>query len=676
MKVALTLTILLLAVLSYGQAPHQINYQAVARDASGVVVANELVKVRYTIHDASPTGPVEYVETKDSILTNQFGLFTAPIGAGQAQTGTFATINWSSGIKYLQVEFGMERTAGYTDMGATQLLSVPFALYAEASGAGSGSGATGATGPTGPAGATGAVGATGPAGANGANGAAGATGPTGANGATGPAGSGGGATGPTGPAGANGAAGATGPAGANGAVGPTGPTGSIGAAGATGPIGSNGATGATGPSGANGLAGPTGPAGSNGAAGAAGATGPTGSNGATGATGATGPTGVGTAGATGPTGAGGGATGATGPTGANGAVGAAGPTGANGAAGPTGPTGTAGIAGAAGATGPTGAAGIAGIAGAAGATGPTGTAGAAGAAGPTGARGATGNNGTTGATGPTGAGVTGPTGPTGSNGSAGAVGPTGPTGVGTAGAAGPTGPTGAAGANGSGVSGGTANYVTKYATATTVTPSQIFDNGTWVGVGTTTATTGVKLEVNGTVKISGGTPGAGKVLTSDANGVGSWQTPASGGSGSGSSAGFAATRGVSQSSQSFASGGGSPVQVIFNTVEYDDASAYSSSTGEFTAPSAGLYHFDVQVGLGACVANSSVSLDLSTSSGDDYTATRMVGTASYNSVNYSTNIKLAAGDVVYIYLTNNASSGSISTSILNVETRFSGYKVY
>jgi hypothetical protein len=33
------------------------------------------------------------------------------------------------------------------------------------------------------------------------------------------------------------------------------------------------------------------------------------------------------------------------------------------------------------------------------------------------------------------------------------------------------------------------------------------------------------LEVNGTVKISGGTPGAGKVLTSDANGLASWQTP-------------------------------------------------------------------------------------------------------------------------------------------------------
>lgn len=35
-----------------------------------------------------------------------------------------------------------------------------------------------------------------------------------------------------------------------------------------------------------------------------------------------------------------------------------------------------------------------------------------------------------------------------------------------------------------------------------------------------------KLDINGTIKISGGSPGAGKVLTSDAAGLASWQTPA------------------------------------------------------------------------------------------------------------------------------------------------------
>ncbi|MBW6534207.1 MAG: hypothetical protein K0B11_04320 [Mariniphaga sp.] len=45
------------------------------------------------------------------------------------------------------------------------------------------------------------------------------------------------------------------------------------------------------------------------------------------------------------------------------------------------------------------------------------------------------------------------------------------------------------------------------------------------GIGITNP--GAKLEVNGQVKITGGSPGEGKVLTSDAAGLASWQTPAS-----------------------------------------------------------------------------------------------------------------------------------------------------
>ena len=239
---------------------------------------------------------------------------------------------------------------------------------------------------------------------------------------------------------ANSPAGATGPTGGDGATGPTGPAGPTGAgvAGATGPQGS------TGPGGSIGSPGPTGSAGPTGANGFTGPTGPGGSTGTTGATGPTGPTGLGTTGATGPSGTGNGPTGATGPTG---------PTGAGGGA--TGPTGSAGP------TGPTGAAGT---------TGSTGSAGATGSVGSTGPAGVTGANGGTGATGPTG--------PTGANGTTGTAGATGPTGAGATGA---TGPTGTAGVS------GTINYVAKFTAATSVGNSQLFDNGTNVGIGTVSA---------------------------------------------------------------------------------------------------------------------------------------------------------------------------------------------
>ncbi len=294
------------------QAPQLFNYQAVVRNTAGQAVAQGTpVSFRFSIHNNTPTGAVVFTETQDTV-TGQFGLVNLHIG----KSNNLPTVNWGNGAKYLQVEMDLNNQGSYTDMGTSQLISVPYALYA----------ANSAPGPAGPTGAAGAPGATGPAGVTGA---------TGANGQNG-------ATGATGPAGANGNDGATGPTGLNGDTGPTGPTG---AAGANGTDGNNGATG---PAGADGNTGPTGADGTNGTDGA---TGPTGATGLNGNTGATGPTGAnGTNGTTGPTGA----TGADGATGPAGAAGLNGNTGATGAVGPTGANGTNGTTGATGATGPTG----------------------------------------------------------------------------------------------------------------------------------------------------------------------------------------------------------------------------------------------------------------------------------------------------------------------------------
>lgn len=69
---------------------------------------------------------------------------------------------------------------------------------------------------------------------------------------------------------------------------------------------------------------------------------------------------------------------------------------------------------------------------------------------------------------------------------------------------------------------GTANYIPKFTAGTALGNSSIYDNGN-VGIGVTSP--GAKLEIAGQIKITGGTPGAGKVLTSDAAGLASWQAP-------------------------------------------------------------------------------------------------------------------------------------------------------
>src|SRR4051812_30582196 len=111
----------------YGQAPPQgVNYQAIVRNAQGSIVANTHVAIRFTILDQTATGTVVFQETH-ALTTNQFGLFNAVIGAGGAN---LATVNWGSGPKFLKVEVDVSGGTSYTDMGTTQLMSVPYALFA------------------------------------------------------------------------------------------------------------------------------------------------------------------------------------------------------------------------------------------------------------------------------------------------------------------------------------------------------------------------------------------------------------------------------------------------------------------------------------------------------------------------------------------------------------------
>lgn len=162
----------LLVNISYAQSPQAISYQGVARDVAGNVLANQNISIRVTLLSGNPTGTTQYVETH-SLTTNTFGLFNTAIGTGTLVSGSFAGITWGSNTHYVKIELDPTGGGSYTTLGTTQLLSVPYALYAETSGSG------GPTGPTGPSGNNGNDGAMGPAGITGP------TGPTGTGGSGG-----------------------------------------------------------------------------------------------------------------------------------------------------------------------------------------------------------------------------------------------------------------------------------------------------------------------------------------------------------------------------------------------------------------------------------------------------------------------------------------------------------
>jgi hypothetical protein len=117
--------------------PNAFNYSAVARNASGDAIATSTIGIQITILKTSPTGASQYMENH-FVNTDAFGLFNLVIGAGAVQSGNMATIDWSNDNYYLKVGMDANGGSSFVTMGTTQLLSVPYALYAKSAGSVSG----------------------------------------------------------------------------------------------------------------------------------------------------------------------------------------------------------------------------------------------------------------------------------------------------------------------------------------------------------------------------------------------------------------------------------------------------------------------------------------------------------------------------------------------------------
>lgn len=134
-----TFIFLMCAFAAFAQAPQKFNYQAVARNAQGAPLVNQLVTIRASILAGSPSGNTVYSEIH-SATTGSSGLFTLSIGGGVILSGTFSNIDWKSGEKYLMVEMDPTGNSNFTLVGTTQLLSVPYAIFAEQTNLESGTG--------------------------------------------------------------------------------------------------------------------------------------------------------------------------------------------------------------------------------------------------------------------------------------------------------------------------------------------------------------------------------------------------------------------------------------------------------------------------------------------------------------------------------------------------------
>lgn len=131
-KLHTILVALLITATTFAQVPEKMSYQAVVRDASGALVSEQLVGIEIEIL-YSQYGGTAYIETH-FVNTNANGLVTLEIGTGSTGNifNDFSAIQWDNiDGNWIYTKIDPLGGVNYTITNISQLLSVPYALYAK-----------------------------------------------------------------------------------------------------------------------------------------------------------------------------------------------------------------------------------------------------------------------------------------------------------------------------------------------------------------------------------------------------------------------------------------------------------------------------------------------------------------------------------------------------------------
>jgi len=124
---------LLFVDAALGQAPQKMSYQAIIRNADDELIRNESIGMRILILEDSEFGSAVYVETQ-VVTTNANGLVSIIIGDGDVVQGDLSNIEWGQKPHFIKSEIDPNGGENYTLVGTSELLSVPYALYAASGG--------------------------------------------------------------------------------------------------------------------------------------------------------------------------------------------------------------------------------------------------------------------------------------------------------------------------------------------------------------------------------------------------------------------------------------------------------------------------------------------------------------------------------------------------------------
>jgi hypothetical protein len=114
----------------FAQFPKSFKYQAVVRDASGMIMVNKFVSLKISVLQDQDNGITVYSEVYEKRSTDEFGFISVSVGTGVVAAGSFNNILWSEHPYFLKVELDINGGSNYVYMGTSQIQAVPYALYA------------------------------------------------------------------------------------------------------------------------------------------------------------------------------------------------------------------------------------------------------------------------------------------------------------------------------------------------------------------------------------------------------------------------------------------------------------------------------------------------------------------------------------------------------------------
>jgi hypothetical protein len=131
-KVILLLAISsLLSTLLFAQSsPEGMNYQAVARNSKGEILANQPIALKVALFSMQSSGKNVYYNEVHDVVTSATGVFSLVVGKGNKESGVYENIPWALENVWMEVSIKSKGQADFAVISNSKLLAVPYAYHA------------------------------------------------------------------------------------------------------------------------------------------------------------------------------------------------------------------------------------------------------------------------------------------------------------------------------------------------------------------------------------------------------------------------------------------------------------------------------------------------------------------------------------------------------------------